>query len=88
MRLYVHLPSAITNLPRLEDEAKYAEYDGDRGVQVHFPGAIRILHDEDGVIGGRQREGSFDIGKWSHRCAAFNRLRTIYWAAWESVYLQ
>lgn len=29
MQLYLHLPSSITNLPRLEDEAEYAEYDSD-----------------------------------------------------------
>lgn len=54
MQLYLHLPSSITNLPCLEDEAEYAEYDSDRGVQVHFPGVAWVLHDEDGVVGGRQ----------------------------------
>lgn len=54
MQAYLHLPSSVTDLPGLEDEAEYAKYDGDRGVQVHFPGAASVLHDEDGVIRGRK----------------------------------
>lgn len=54
MQLYSHLPSSMTKLPCLKNKAEDAKYYGDRGVQVNLPGVVWVLHDKDGVIGGRQ----------------------------------
>lgn len=71
---YLHLSSSITHLPSLQDEAEYAKYNGDRGVEVHGPGTVRVLHDNDGIIEGRQREGNIPASKWSHGVGVFGSI--------------